>query len=66
MGGNTLVKYLGECGLSSTLPKSIIGAISLGNPMRINDEDIQKPWEDILRLGAKKSILQHRNEIRYC
>lgn len=66
MGANTLVKYLGECGLSTTLPKNIIGAVSLGNPMKINDEYIQKPWEDILRISAKKAIFQHRNEIRNC
>ena len=68
MGGNTLVKYLGECGLSNTLPKSIIGAVSLGNPMKFNYDDAHwpKPWDDILRIGAKIEIFQHRNEIRNC
>lgn len=66
MGANTIVKYLGECGLSNCVPENIIGAVSLGNPMKIDDDNIKTPWTDILRLGAKKALLQHRNEMRKC
>lgn len=35
LGANILIKYLGEEGLSGTLPKQVAGGISLGNPLGI-------------------------------
>lgn len=66
MGANTLVKYLGECGTADTLPKNVIGAASLGNPFKIDHTKIEKPWSHILRLGAKKTLFQHRKRLEYC
>ncbi len=64
MGANTMVKYLGECGLSNTLPKNVIGAASLGNPFKMDHSKLEKPWSHILALGAKKSLLRHRKRLQ--
>ena len=62
MGANTLVKYLGEAGLSGgNLPKNVAGAVSLCNPMRIGR--LQSPWSQILTFGAKKQMIRHRNSV---
>jgi len=66
MGANTMVKYLGECGHSNTLPKNVIGAISLSNPFKIDHSEIAQPWEYILRLGYKRSLFNHRRVLDFC
>ena len=71
MGGNTLVKYLGECGRSSDdghlcLPNNVVGAASLGNPLEIDHNKLEKPWSYLLAIGAKKSIMKHRENLLQC
>jgi len=63
LGANLVVKYLGEEGLSRTLPKCVAGGISLGNPLSINSSNLKFPWNIILALGVKKTLLFHRKSI---
>ena len=57
LGANLVVKYLGEEGLSNTLPSNVKGALSLGNPLRINSRNVRFPWSIILGAGIKRGIL---------
>jgi predicted alpha/beta-fold hydrolase len=59
LGANLITKYLGEEGLSGTLPKCIAGGISLGNPLHIHSQNIAFPWGHMLSLGARKGVLQN-------
>ena len=59
LGANLVTKYLGEEGLSGTLPKQVAGGISLGNPLHIHSKHLGFPWGHILSLGARKGILQN-------
>jgi predicted alpha/beta-fold hydrolase len=59
LGGNLVTKYLGEEGLSGTLPKCVAGGISLGNPLHIHSRNISFPWGHMLSLGARKGVLQN-------
>ena len=59
LGANLITKYLGEEGLSGTLPKCIAGGISLGNPLHIHAKSIAFPWGHVLSLGARKGILEN-------
>ena len=75
LGANLVVKYLGEEGLAAqeyievngrvqrahptALPRCLAGAISLGNPLVINSENIAFPWGHILGLGLKKTFLKN-------
>jgi predicted alpha/beta-fold hydrolase len=66
MGANTLVKLLGEYGVSkiNQLPKNVIGAVSIGNPLKIHDNGIKKPLlSHAVRLGVKKTLFKHRKQI---
>jgi hypothetical protein len=60
LGANILVKYLGEEGYNKTLPRCIKGAVSLANPLQIHSKSLRFPWNIILGLGVKKTILAHR------
>lgn len=59
LGANLVTKYLGEEGLSGTLPKCILGGISLGNPLTIHSRNMRFPWKHMLNLGARKGVLQN-------
>lgn len=59
LGANLITKYLGEEGLSGTLPKCIAGGISLGNPLHIHSRNIAFPWGHMLSLGARKGVLEN-------
>jgi predicted alpha/beta-fold hydrolase len=64
LGANLITKYLGEEGLSETLPECVAGGISLGNPLVLNGAGIHFPWNYLLGLGAKKGLLQHWRTLR--
>lgn len=59
LGANLITKYLGEEGLSGTLPKCVAGGISLGNPLQIHSKNIAFPWGHMLSLGARKGVLEN-------
>jgi predicted alpha/beta-fold hydrolase len=59
LGANLVAKYLGEEGLEGTLPRSVAGGISLGNPLHLHSGHVQFPWGHILSLGARKTILEN-------
>jgi predicted alpha/beta-fold hydrolase len=59
LGANLITKYLGEEGLSGTLPKCVAGGISLGNPLHIHSKNIAFPWGYMLSLGARKGVLEN-------
>jgi len=64
LGGNILVKYLGESGVAGSLPKNMIGAASIANPFKIDDAKRREPWNSILRIGAKKAMFLQRNSLK--
>ena len=59
LGANLITKYLGEEGLSETLPKGVAGGVSLGNPLHIHGQNIHFPWNYLLALGVKKGLLEN-------
>eukprot|EP00980_Cylindrotheca_fusiformis_P030423 scaffold24801_cov181-Cylindrotheca_fusiformis.AAC.1 len=59
LGANVMTKYLGEEGLSGTLPSCVSGAASLGNPLAINSSLVKFPFSMVMALGIKKIILEH-------
>ncbi|KAL3794060.1 hypothetical protein HJC23_008948 [Cyclotella cryptica] len=59
LGANIITKYLGEESLHGTLPKCIGGGAALGNPLHIASNSIPFPWNMILAMGVKKSVLQN-------
>lgn len=59
LGANIMTKYLGEEGISGTLPKCVSGAASLGNPLSINSSFVSFPFNIAMALGVKKTILQN-------
>jgi hypothetical protein len=60
LGANVMTKYLGEEGLSGTLPPCVSGAASLGNPVSINSSLVKFPFNVAMALGVKKMILGQR------
>lgn len=59
LGANLVAKYLGEEGLSNTLPPCVIGGVTLGNPMRMNAGTMDPALSSLLALGAKKTLLEN-------
>jgi predicted alpha/beta-fold hydrolase len=59
LGANVMTKYLGEEGMSGTLPKCVSGAASLGNPFSINSSLVSFPFNIALALGVKRTLLQN-------
>ena len=59
LGANLVAKYLGEEGLSNTLPACVAGGITLGNPMGFDSRKAAFGWSQILMLGAQKSMYKH-------
>jgi predicted alpha/beta-fold hydrolase len=59
LGANIITKYLGEESLYGTLPKCIGGGAALGNPLHIASNTVPFPWNMILAMGVKRSLLQN-------
>jgi uncharacterized protein len=59
LGANVVAKYLGEEGLSNTLPDCVAGGITLGNPSRLNSKAVDRKWTTVLSLGCQKFLLEH-------
>ena len=59
LGANIITKYLGEESLHGTLPKCIGGGAALGNPLHIASNTVSFPWNMILAMGVKRSLLQN-------
>jgi predicted alpha/beta-fold hydrolase len=59
LGASIMTKYLGEEGMSDTLPQCVAGAASLGNPLSINSDRISFPVNIFMALGIKKLFLQN-------
>lgn len=64
MGANLVAKYLGEEGLSGTLPEAVIGGIAFGNPMGMNSGSLNKIWSPVLALGTKKTLVLNWMQLR--
>ena len=58
MGANLITKYLGEESLANTLPKCIIGGISLANPLSVEPGNITFPFSMILTIAMRQTILK--------
>jgi len=63
LGANLIVKYLGEEGLSNTLPACVAGGVSLGNPLKIYSKSLKFPWGQLLGMGVKKTMLLNYNAL---
>jgi predicted alpha/beta-fold hydrolase len=62
LSANIVCKYLGEEGLSGTLPKQVAGSVLLSNPMFLGIVD---PISSVvLALGVKKTVLESWSSIR--
>lgn len=59
LGANLLIKYLGEEGMSGTLPSCVAGSISLGNPLAIDSTKTSSIISAGMALGVKKTMLQN-------
>jgi predicted alpha/beta-fold hydrolase len=58
MGANLVTKYLGEEGLSGTLPACVAGAASLGNPLLFNTQRIKFPFNVLMGAKRKQQYIQ--------
>ncbi|GKY96413.1 hypothetical protein MPSEU_000600800 [Mayamaea pseudoterrestris] len=65
LGANLVTKYLGEEGLSGTLPSCVAGGVSLGNPMSIRSDRIGPFMSCVMALGAKKGLLDNWSSFRH-
>lgn len=60
LGANLVTKYLGEEGLSGTLPRCIAGGASLANPLEIHSKkNTVTPWKQLMAWGVKMNTLAH-------
>lgn len=59
LGANIMTKFLGEEGMSGTLPACVSGAASLGNPLSINSSLVRFPFNVAMALGVRKTFLQN-------
>jgi len=65
LSANIVTKYLGEEGLSGTLPKCVAGGAALGNPLVMHVNNLSFPWKEILALGIKKDLLLNWKYFRH-
>lgn len=56
LGANLLVKYLGEEGLSETLPCCVAGAVTMANPMAIDSRAMNPLVSAVIAQGAKENV----------
>ena len=59
LGANIMAKYMGEEGLSGTLPACVAGAVSLGNPLQIHSMNVPFPFSIAMAMGVKKIVVQN-------
>ena len=60
LGANLVTKYLGEEGLSGTLPNCVVGGASLGNPLQIHSKDnMHFPFKQLIGQGVKLYLLKN-------
>jgi len=59
LGANIMTKYLGEEGMSGTMPKCVAGAISLGNPKKVHSGVIPFHVSAGISMGLKKLVLEN-------
>jgi predicted alpha/beta-fold hydrolase len=64
LGANLVCKYLGEEGLSGTLPRQVAGGVALGNPMSINAAKMDPIMSLVLALGVKRTLVENWGSIR--
>ena len=64
LSASLVTKYLGEEGLSGTLPDCVAGGAALGNPILMKSSNLDMMFSPILALGTKKMILQNWAQIR--
>ena len=64
LGANLVAKFLGEEGLSDTLPPQVAGAVTLGNPMHINAGNLGPIYSPLLALGVKKAAIENLTTLR--
>lgn len=64
LGANIITKYLGEESLHGTLSKCIGGGAAMGNPLHINSGSIHFPWNILLAVGIKRSLLENFKAFR--
>lgn len=58
LGANLVTKYLGEEGLSGTLPHCVAGGVGLGNPMLMTGLKPHPLFSPIMALGVKKTLIE--------
>jgi len=63
LGANIMTKYLGEEGMSDTLPSCVSGGASLGNPLLIDSNVVKFPFNILMALGVKKIFLENFRQI---
>lgn len=63
LGANIMTKYLGEEGMSGTLPSCVSGGASLGNPLLIDSKVVKFPFNILMALGVKKIFLENYKQI---
>jgi predicted alpha/beta-fold hydrolase len=64
LGANLVCKYLGEEGLSGTLPSQVVGGVALGNPMSINAAKMDPIMSLVLAMGVKRTLVENWRSIR--
>ena len=65
LSASLVTKYLGEEGLSGTLPRCVAGGAALGLPASMNATNMSMIFSPLLSLGAKKTVLQNWGTIRH-
>lgn len=65
LSANIVTKYLGEEGLSGTLPSCVAGGAALGNPLLMHVNNLSTPWKEVLALGVKKDLLLNWPSLRH-
>ena len=65
LGANLVTKYLGEEGLSGTLPEAVVGAVALGNPLTLDSRKIDWLYSPVMAMGLKKSVIQNWLSLRH-
>jgi predicted alpha/beta-fold hydrolase len=64
LGANLITKYLGEEGLSGSLPSQVAGGVALGNPLVMNSSRVSPIWSPLMALGAKKTMLENWSSLK--
>jgi predicted alpha/beta-fold hydrolase len=59
LSASLVTKYLGEEGLSGTLPDCVCGGAALGNPLVLKSTNMDMFFSPLLALGAKKTIMEN-------